>query len=257
MLDFMKNNFLKNYQKGSAGMWVSLAIFAALGIGTAIGIYFLVSKKENYILIPKKELSLQAETESELNKEPENASAPNETNKSEVEKTGAQTQNKENSIALIKTNFGEIKLKLFDKDAPLTVQNFIKLSKSGFYNGVKFHRIIKGFMIQSGDPNSKDADWADDGRGGPGYSFPDEINSRKIVKGTLAMANSGPNTNGSQFFILTGDSAPWLDGKHTVFGEVILGMDIVLKIENAPTNGDAQGNHPLQDIIINTIEMTD
>lgn len=151
---------------------------------------------------------------------------------------------------VMKTNFGDITLELFDKDAPETVNNFLKLSKVGFYNGTKFHRVIKDFMIQGGDPNSKDNDWSNDGVGGPGYSFKDEINSHKLVAGTLAMANSGPNTNGSQFFIVTAKETPWLDGKHTVFGRVLSGMDVAQKIENLKTNGQ---NHPLEDAIVNDI----
>ena len=159
----------------------------------------------------------------------------------------------ERTIAIMKTNFGNITLELFPKDAPKTVENFVKLSKSGFYNGAKFHRVIKGFMIQGGDPNSKDSDWSDDGRGGPGYVFSDEINANKLVRGSLAMANAGPNTNGSQFFIVTAESTPWLDGKHTVFGRVIEGMDAVLKIENVQT--DKAKNHPFQDIVIESIAI--
>ncbi len=157
-------------------------------------------------------------------------------------------------FANMKTNFGDIKLELFSDDAPNTVENFIKLSQSGFYDGVKFHRVIKGFMIQSGDPNSKDDDWSNDGMGGPGYVFADEINSNKVVKGALAMANSGPNTNGSQFFIVTADAATWLDGIHTVFGKVVDGMEIVFKIDNVKVD-KARGDHPIEDIIIESIEI--
>lgn len=147
-------------------------------------------------------------------------------------------QDKETAIAIIETNYGKIKLELFTKDAPKTVANFLKLAQSGFYDGTKFHRVIKNFMIQGGDPNSKDDDPSNDGYGGPGYTFEDEINSHKLVRGVLAMANSGPNTNGSQFFIVTTESTPWLDGKHTAFGKVIAGMDVVDKIEKMP-NGSA------------------
>ncbi len=159
-----------------------------------------------------------------------------------------------NSIAVIKTNFGDIKIELFKADAPKTVDNFIKLSKSDFYNGVKFHRVIKDFMIQAGDPNSKDNDWSDDGMGGPGYSFEDEINQHKLVKGALAMANSGLDTNGSQFFIVTAESTSWLDGKHTVFGKVIEGMDVVLKIEDVKTD-KTKGDHPVEDVVISAIDI--
>jgi len=157
---------------------------------------------------------------------------------------------------LMKTNYGSIKLELFTKDAPETVNNFLNLSKDGFYDGVRFHRVIKGFMIQGGDPNSKDDDWSNDGIGGPGYSFKDEINSHKITRGVLAMANAGPNTNGSQFFIVTTDSAPWLDGKHTVFGKVFEGMDVVDKIENTAVD-KARGDHPVENITIESISIAD
>ena len=151
------------------------------------------------------------------------------------------------------TNMGVLTLELYPQDAPKTVTNFINLAKSGFYNGTKFHRVIKDFMIQGGDPNSKDADWSNDGQGGPGYQFADEFNAHKLVRGTLAMANAGPNTNGSQFFIVTALSTPWLDGKHTAFGKVIKGMEVVDKIERVETNGDQKGNHPLQDMTIQKI----
>lgn len=144
-------------------------------------------------------------------------------------------QEKTMTTVTLKTNLGDIKLELFDKDAPKTVANFIKLSKEGFYNGTRFHRVIKDFMIQGGDPNSKDDNWSNDGMGDPGYKFEDEFNSNKLVRGVLAMANAGPNTNGSQFFIVTAQETPWLDGKHTAFGRVIEGMDIVDKIESLKT----------------------
>ncbi|NLC30486.1 MAG: peptidylprolyl isomerase, partial [Candidatus Moranbacteria bacterium] len=130
--------------------------------------------------------------------------------------------------------------------------NFIKLSEEGFYEEVKFHRIISGFMIQGGDPNSKDENWDDDGKGGPGYSFRDEVSQHKLVKGSLAMANAGKDTNGSQFFIVTAQSTPHLDGKHTNFGEVIEGMDIVEKIEKVRINDK---DHPTQDVVIKEIEL--
>src|SRR3954464_11966845 len=133
------------------------------------------------------------------------------------------------SSATMKDNLGDIELELFDEDAPQTVENFRKLSGEGFYDGVIFHRVIKDFMVQGGDPTGT-------GTGGPGYQFEDEFNQHKIVRGALAMANAGPNTNGSQFFIVTTDAAPWLDGKHTVFGRVTDGMDIVDQIEGTETD---------------------
>ena len=141
------------------------------------------------------------------------------------------------SQATMTTTHGPIVLELFDDDAPKTVENFKKLAKDGFYDGLSFHRIIKDFMIQGGCPQGT-------GTGGPGYTFEDEINDHKIVRGALAMANAGPNTNGSQFFIVTTDAAPWLDGKHTVFGEVREGMDIVDAIENLPTDGRDRPQEP-------------
>lgn len=157
--------------------------------------------------------------------------------------------------AVMKTNLGDIALELFPKDAPKTVENFMRLAQAGFYNGVKFHRVIKGFMAQTGDPKSKDNDWSDDGTGGPGYTFADEINAHKLVRGALAMANAGLDTNGSQFFIVTAAATPWLDGKHTVFGRVAGGMDIVDRIENTPVD-HVQGDHPTRDIVINSVEIT-
>jgi len=153
---------------------------------------------------------------------------------------------------IMKTSEGDIKIKLYVEDSPITVNNFLNLAKKGFYDGTKFHRVISDFMIQGGDPNSKDDNWADDGTGGPGYKFKDEFNSHKLVRGSLAMANSGPNTNGSQFFIVTKDSTPWLDGKHTNFGEVVEGMDVVSAIEAVEKN---ERDHPLKDITINSIEL--
>jgi peptidyl-prolyl cis-trans isomerase B (cyclophilin B) len=122
--------------------------------------------------------------------------------------------------ATITTSLGPIEIELFDDAAPKTVANFTKLAGEGYYDDLTFHRVIPDFMIQGGCPNG-------DGRGGPGYTFEDEFNNHKVVRGALAMANAGPNTNGSQFFIVTTDAAPWLDGKHTVFGRVTSGLDVV------------------------------
>ena len=141
------------------------------------------------------------------------------------------------STATLHTNLGAIEFELFDEDAPKTVENFRKLAADGFYDGVVFHRIIKDFMIQGGDPLGT-------GTGGPGYTFEDEINQHKIVRGALAMANAGPNTNGSQFFIVTTAAAPWLDGKHTVFGQVTAGMDVVDALEALPTDGRDRPKEP-------------
>jgi cyclophilin family peptidyl-prolyl cis-trans isomerase len=140
---------------------------------------------------------------------------------------------------------GDIEIKLYHADAPKTVENFVKLANEGFYNDLTWHRVIKSFVIQTGDPNG-------DGTGGPGYQFEDEINSHKIVQGTLAMANSGPNTNGSQFFIVTEQAQPSLDGKYTVFGQVTKGMEAVKLIADVPV--DAQ-DKPLTPITISGIEV--
>ena len=132
------------------------------------------------------------------------------------------------STAKMNTTAGTIELELFDDDAPKTVANFRKLASDGFYDGIIFHRVIRDFMIQGGCPRGT-------GTGGPGYTFEDEFNQHKVVRGALVMANAGPNTNGSQFFIVTTPAAPWLDGKHTVFGQVTAGMDAVDAIEGTPT----------------------
>jgi peptidyl-prolyl cis-trans isomerase B (cyclophilin B) len=130
--------------------------------------------------------------------------------------------------ATMQTNHGAIELELFDDAAPKTVENFKKLSTDGFYDGVIFHRVIQDFMIQGGDPTGT-------GSGGPGYQFEDEFNDHRVARGALAMANAGPDTNGSQFFIVTADACPWLDGKHTVFGRVTGGMDVVDAISTVDT----------------------
>ena len=143
------------------------------------------------------------------------------------------------------TNHGEIQLELFDEDAPKTVDNFVKLSKDGYYDGLIFHRVIRDFMIQGGCPQGT-------GTGGPGYEFEDEINDNKIVRGALAMANAGPNTNGSQFFIVTTEAAPWLDGKHTVFGRVTSGMEAVDSIEGTETGAQ---DRPVNDAVIERVEV--
>jgi cyclophilin family peptidyl-prolyl cis-trans isomerase len=149
------------------------------------------------------------------------------------------------STAKMHTTAGTIELELFDEDAPQTVENFRKLSTDGFYDGIIFHRVIPDFMIQGGCPQGT-------GTGGPGYTFEDEINQHKVVRGALAMANAGPNTNGSQFFIVTTDAAPWLDGKHTVFGRVTAGMDAVDAIEETPTGA---GDRPLDPPKIESVEL--
>ncbi len=147
--------------------------------------------------------------------------------------------------ANMNTSLGTIAIEFFDDDAPKTVQNFRALAADGFYDGVTFHRVIPDFMIQGGDPEGT-------GTGGPGYTFEDEFNQHKVVRGALAMANAGPNTNGSQFFIVTADAAPWLDGKHTVFGRVSAGMDAVDAIESTPTGA---ADRPVEPVTIDSIEL--
>ena len=151
------------------------------------------------------------------------------------------------SDATLHTNHGAIALELYDEDAPKTVENFLKLARDGFYDGVIFHRVIPDFMIQGGDPTGT-------GTGGPGYQFEDEFNHHKVARGALAMANAGPNTNGSQFFIVTTEAAAWLDGKHTVFGRVTDGMDVVDTISDVDT--DAR-DRPRADVVIERVEIAE
>jgi cyclophilin family peptidyl-prolyl cis-trans isomerase len=148
--------------------------------------------------------------------------------------------------AIIRTNHGPIHLELYPDEAPKTVSNFVKLANDGFYDRVIFHRVIPDFMIQGGDPTGT-------GSGGPGYTFEDEFNDHKVERGALAMANAGPNTNGSQFFIVTSESAPWLDGKHTVFGKVTEGMDVVDEISEVPR--DAR-DKPHDDVVIEDVAVS-
>ena len=149
------------------------------------------------------------------------------------------------SSANLHTNHGTIELELFDDDAPKTVENFRKLAAEGFYDGVVFHRVIPDFMIQGGDPTGT-------GSGGPGYAFEDEFSEHPVARGALAMANAGPNTNGSQFFIVTAEACPWLDGKHTVFGRVSGGMDVVDTISQLETDGN---DRPREDVVIEHLDL--
>jgi peptidyl-prolyl cis-trans isomerase B (cyclophilin B) len=149
------------------------------------------------------------------------------------------------SRATMNTNAGPIELELHDEDAPKTVENFRKLASEGFYDDLTFHRVITDFMIQGGCPEGT-------GTGGPGYTFEDEFNDHKVERGALAMANAGPNTNGSQFFIVTTEAAPWLDGKHTVFGRVTSGMDTVDAIEGTETG---PGDRPVEPQVITSIDL--
>ncbi len=149
--------------------------------------------------------------------------------------------------AIIQTNHGPIHVELYPDDAPKTVDNFVKLANDGFYDRVIFHRVIPDFMIQGGDPTGT-------GSGGPGYTFEDEFNDYRVERGALAMANAGPNTNGSQFFIVTTKAAPWLDGKHTVFGRVTEGMDVVDTISELPRDA---GDKPHDDVVIESVSVSD
>jgi peptidyl-prolyl cis-trans isomerase B (cyclophilin B) len=149
------------------------------------------------------------------------------------------------SAATLHTNHGPISVELYEDDAPKTVENFLSLARKGFYDGVVFHRVIPDFMIQGGDPTGT-------GSGGPGYTFEDEFNSHPVARGALAMANAGPNTNGSQFFIVTADACPWLDGKHTVFGQITGGMDVVDSISALQTDGR---DRPREDVVIERVEL--
>jgi cyclophilin family peptidyl-prolyl cis-trans isomerase len=151
------------------------------------------------------------------------------------------------SRATLHTSEGAIEVELYPDDAPKTVENFLKLARDGFYDGVIFHRVIPDFMIQGGDPTGT-------GMGGPGYEFEDEFNEHPVARGALAMANAGPNTNGSQFFIVTAEATPWLDGKHTVFGKVTSGMDVVDKISGAERDDN---DRPKNAITIDRVELTD
>jgi cyclophilin family peptidyl-prolyl cis-trans isomerase len=151
------------------------------------------------------------------------------------------------SRATLQTSEGAIELELYPDDAPKTVENFVKLAGDGFYDGIIFHRVIPDFMIQGGDPTGT-------GMGGPGYEFEDEFNEHKVVRGALAMANAGPNTNGSQFFIVTAEATPWLDGKHTVFGKVTSGMDVVDRISKAERD---ENDRPRTPVTIERVELSD
>jgi cyclophilin family peptidyl-prolyl cis-trans isomerase len=164
-------------------------------------------------------------------------------------------KNNMNPLVVLSTTEGDIELELYPDKAPKTVANFLKLAEKGFYDGTLFHRVIPNFMIQGGDPFTKEQpdNRAIHGTGGPGYKFADEQNDVQLVRGVLAMANAGPNTNGSQFFIITAPATDWLQGKHTAFGKVVSGMEVVTKIENAKATPDT--NHPLADIKIEKVTV--
>jgi len=147
--------------------------------------------------------------------------------------------------ATLHTSEGAIQIELFPNDAPKTVDNFTRLAGEGFYDGLIFHRVIPDFMIQGGCPLGT-------GTGGPGYQFEDEFNDHPVIKGALAMANAGPDTNGSQFFIVTAEATPWLDGKHTVFGQVVSGQDVVDRISLVDRDGR---DRPTTPVTIDRVEL--
>jgi cyclophilin family peptidyl-prolyl cis-trans isomerase len=181
----------------------------------------------------------------------ENQNLNNALNESNMEN---EDLSKKYSVAVLKTSLGDIKVKFNAASAPNTVNNFLKLANEKFYDGTKFHRVIKGFMIQGGDPNSKNDSIKDQwGKGGPGYAFKDELKgTEKYPQGTLAMANSGPNTNGSQFFIVTASPEAPLPPSYTVFGSVVSGMDTALKIENVKT---VSPDRPVEDVVLKSVEL--
>ena len=219
-------------------------ILILVAIVVAVGAIAVAAKKK-----PSKVSSYPPQDLEELYNKDAQGASENKVSDSDTE----QEQPMERQIVVMKTNQGDITIELFNDKSPKTVENFVKLAKEGFYDGTRFHRVIKDFMIQGGDPQSKDvslaAQW---GTGGPGYQFADEFNDEKLVRGSLAMANSGPNTNGSQFFIVTLDATPWLDYKHTNLGKVIDGLDVALAIEQTPTG---PGDRPLSDMLIESIEI--
>jgi peptidyl-prolyl cis-trans isomerase B (cyclophilin B) len=218
---------LKRYINPTAIFYILILVIITLLIGYASG-----DKKENKN-IAESGASIDA------NKETKKINLNN--------MTDIKTQ-----VVTMETNMGNIELELYPDKAPKTVDNFIKLAKSGFYDNTKFHRVIKGFMIQGGDPYTKGEDISVYGTGGPGYKFEDEKNDLNMVRGMIAMANSGPNTNGSQFFIVTMPNADYLTGKHTIFGKVISGMEIVDKIEAVKTTGRPY-DRPLMPVIVNKV----
>jgi cyclophilin family peptidyl-prolyl cis-trans isomerase len=198
----------------------------------------------------------QKNIQDSMNKENEHLNkALNENNMNDVAKTlGDNTALvKKYAGAILKTNMGDIKFQFNNATTPVTVGNFLKLASAGFYDNLKFHRVIKGFMIQGGDPNSKTTNTSSWGMGGPEYKFKDELaGTEKYPQGTLAMANAGPNTNGSQFFIVTASPEAPLPASYTVFGSVVSGMDIALKIENVKT---LPGDRPVEDVVITGVEL--
>lgn len=212
-----------------------LASFIVLGVAVGVlfgtGVYFGVTYAKDKFFPKTAETSTAKSYKTE---EKKYSQAPD----MEIDTNKAYT-------AKFETNNGDFEVEFFTKDAPKTVNNFVVLARDGFYNGLTFHRVIKDFMIQGGDPKG-------DGTGDPGYKFDDEFNSHKLVKGTLAMANSGANTNGSQFFIVTKEATEWLDGKHTAFGNVTSGLENVMKIQDLPVG---ENDKPVEAVIINKVTI--
>lgn len=223
-----------------------LVLAAAIILGISTVFYISREPKIEQIETPKTEI-----VKEDSNVQIQSNSTNTNNNMTENNTNNAQSEIKN---AKISTSMGEIEIELIKEKSPNTVDNFVKLAAAKFYDKVKFHRVIKGFMIQTGDPLSKDATkqayW---GTGGPGYKFADELSGKETYKqGTVAMANSGPNTNGSQFFIVTAvDSG--LPPLYTVFGKVTKGMDVALKIENVKTD---QYDRPVEDVSINSITLS-
>jgi len=222
-------------------------ILPLLGIGFVVLLMFFTSKP------PESNTQLKSVLNSQATSNPTTQNANNSNNlqgNQNMQKTQMSLPTQVIDVnktyyAKFETNLGSFKIKLFTKEAPLTVNNFVYLAQNKFYDGLIFHRIIKDFMIQGGDPLGS-------GSGGPGYKFGDEQSGKKLVKGSLAMANAGPNTNGSQFFIVTAASTPWLDGKHTNFGEVVEGLDVVEKMSLVKTG---QNDRPIENITITKLDI--
>lgn len=214
--------------------WLIVVLFIIIVLAVIAGLYFYPKEKDVVTDTTGLSNPLFPSTETSV--------ANNQTMSTSTEKV----------LITMKTNQGDVVLELYPDKAPNTVANFVKLAKSDFYNGILFHRVIKGFMIQGGDPLSKGKDWSLHGTGGPGYKFDDEQNDIRLERGVIAMANSGPNTNGSQFFIMTARDPMQLQGYYTAFGRVVGGMEVVDKIEATPVN---ERDHPLSDMVINSVEV--
>jgi cyclophilin family peptidyl-prolyl cis-trans isomerase len=195
-----------------------------------------------------------------ITSEKKEATQPTNTKGSTISTTTTMQPSEKITHAIITTNKGVIEVS-FATSTPITVKNFVTLAQAKFYEGVRFHRVIKNFMIQAGDPLSKSVDnVASWGQGGPGYKFQDELTGKETYElGTLAMANAGPNTNGSQFFIVTANPSVQLPPNYTVFGKVTKGLDVVMKIQEVKTTGSASlpNDKPLEDIIIQKIEVAE